>query len=339
MDVYEADGEVVHVLRHGLSSRGEVIGTVDWKRRHDHMQQHTGQHILSQALIQVCGIPTVGFAIGPDWSTVVLEQKPDELALESALDLANEVVNDDRPIEVLFPTQAELEDLPIRGVLPEKEEIRVIRVGGFDCSPCGGTHCKSTGAVRLIEMLGVRKEKDTHRLEFVCGRRADKISLRNARLVSQVATLLDVGPAEIVDRTRLLLDKSRAREEEINHLKEARLAMDYERLLTLATGADDGIVAAVLEDRTNQEVRQLAHMLVERPKIVVLLVGREAGKTGLAFARSPDRVEDMNEVLQRVCGITGCRGGGNPAFATGGGSGDVDAALVLDAARQALDAG
>ena len=336
VDVYEADGEIVHELDGTVEAPGEVACKVDWQRRHDHMQQHTGQHILSQALVRVCDIPTAGFAIGPDWSTIVLDRKPDDESLQSALELANAVIDEARPIDVLFPTQAELEALPIRGAIPEKEGIRVIRVEGFDWSPCCGTHCKSAGAVRLIEVLGIRREKNSYRLEFVCGRRAERISLRNAKIVGEVAAILDTAATEVVDRTRSLLHKSRAQEEELDRLKEDRLITDRESLLALADRSGDEIVAVVLPDRSTGEIRRLAHLLVERPDIVVLLVGKEADKIGLAFARSADRTEDMNDVMRRVCRDTGCRGGGNPAFATGGGGGEIDAHLVLETALQAV---
>jgi alanyl-tRNA synthetase len=96
------------------------------------------------------------------------------------------------------------------------------------------------------------------------------------------------------------------------------------------------VIAVVMEGRAVQETRRLAHLLVARPGIVALLVGKEAAKVGIAFARSADRSEDMNAVLQSVCRETGCRGGGNAAFATGGGGAEVDAEKVLEAAKRAV---
>lgn len=214
--------------------------------------------------MQVCEIPTIGFAIGPDWSTIVLDQRPNRDSLRASLELANAVVDQNRPVEVLFPAEGELEALPIRGALPEKEDIRVIRIEDFDWSPCGGTHCKSTSDVRLILVLGIRKEKSTYRLEFVCGHRAENVALGNAMAVSDVAALLDVGPNEVVNRTRALLDKARAQERTIEDLRDARLASDCERLLAEST-ADDGTIVVVLTDRTIQELRSLGHKLVDSP--------------------------------------------------------------------------
>lgn len=336
LDVFEDDGEIIHVLDGVIESSTELTGRVNWPRRHDHMQQHTGQHILSQALNQICDISTLGFTIGPDWSTIVLEKKPDREALETALTLANSVIDDDRPVEMLFPSARELEELPIRGVPPDKEHIRVVRIEGFDWSPCGGTHSKSTGDVRLIVALGIRKEKDSHRLEFVCGRRAEETALEHARTVSDVGVLLDVGPAEIVERSRALLEKLRVREKTIDELREARLKLDNERLHASIRENDEKTIAVVLDGRSVQELRQLAHLLVEQPNTVALLVGIEDMKVGLAFARSEERTENMNQVMKTVCGETGCRGGGNPAFATGGGGGDVDPEKVLEVAKRAL---
>ena len=188
----------------------------------------------------------------------------------------------------------------------------------------------------MIQVLGIRREKDTYRLEFACGSRAVRTSLRNAEAVSDIAVLLDVGPTEVVDRTRALVDKLRAQEKTINELREARLTSDCERMLAAAKEMGHGIVTMILEDRTIQELRQLGHMLIEQPGIVALLVGRDQEKVGLAFARSADRNEDVNEIMKRVCTQTGCRGGGNPSFATGGGGAEIDAQQVLEAAKQAL---
>ena len=333
--MYEVNGEIVHEVGAAINDQHDVLGKIDWDRRHDHMQQHTGQHILSQALIQISDIPTVGFAIGPDWSTIVLGRKPGPDELDSALRLANSVVDENRPVDVLFPSPSELEELPVRGALPDKEAIRIVRVEGFDWSPCGGTHCESTADVRLILVLGIRKEKETYRLEFVCGRRAEDVALKYARDVHDVAAVLDVGAIEIVERTRLILDKLRAQEDVISELREDRLRSDFAQLISTGR-SDEGIFTAVLHGRTANEVRQLAHMLVERPGTVALLVGNDQGTIGLAFARSDDRAEDMKHIMKRVCAEMGCRGGGNAAFATGGGSGDMDAESVLEAAERAL---
>jgi alanyl-tRNA synthetase len=336
LDVYEDAEELVHVVGGAIDASNAVLCRVDWPRRHDHMQQHTGQHILSQALIRVCDIPTVGFAIGPDWSTIVLERRPAADELDSVLKLANTVVDESRPVDVLFPTDAELQELPVRGVLPDKETVRIVRVEGFDWSPCGGTHCKTTGDVRLILILGIRKEKDTHRLEFVCGQRAEEVALRYAKAASDVAGLLDVNTGEIVQRTRSLLDKVRLQDATISELREARLLADCERLQSSTTERDGGVISAILDARTAQEVRQLAHMLVERPNTVVFLVGKETDKVGIAFARSDDRTEDMHQIMRSVCDSTGCRGGGNSAFATGGGGAGVDPHMVLGVAKRVL---
>ena len=106
--------------------------------------------------------------------------------------------------------------------------------------------------------------------------------------------------------------------------------------MTEARGNESGLVAKVLNNRTIQETRQLAHTLVEHGGYVALLVCREKDKIGIAFARSDDRSEDMNQIMQSVCQDVGCRGGGNPAFASGGGGADVDAERVLDVAKQTL---
>ena len=338
IDVYEEGNEVIHVTEKAVGqSVTEVIARVDWARRHDHIQQHTGQHIFSQALIQVCEIPTVGFTIGPDWSTIVLDRRPSQEDLDSAIELANRVIDEDRRVEVLYPTQEELGTLPIRGALPEKDRIRIVRVGDFDWSPCGGTHSTSTGDVRLILVLGIAKEKNSFRLEFVCGRRAEKIALDRMRSVDGVARILDASPSEVIDRTQQMLDKLRAQESTIEAIREERTRLDADRLLANLDESPDKTVAVKLAGRTINEVRSLAHLLVKTSGTVALIVGTDGDKVGIAFGRSSDRPEDMNAVMRSVCESLDVRGGGNPAFANGGGGGGQETAdRILDAARRAL---
>jgi alanyl-tRNA synthetase len=335
VDVFEDGDEIMHVLD-GIQEGDEVVlGQVDWKRRHDHMQQHTGQHILSQALIEVCDTATVGFTIGPDWSTIVIERKPDAGLLRRALELANTVIAENRPVTTTFPTDAELKALPLRSRPPAGKRVRIVHVEGFDRSPCGGTHCTSTGDVRLIGVLGIRKEKQ-YRVEFVCGDRATRVFLGNLETIGDLSSLLEVGPGEVRERVGALLAKSRDQENRLRELRDNLMDYECKRLLGQADEFG-GTIAAVLDNWTTGETRKLAHKLVEASGVVALLVAREPAKMGLVFARSADRGEDMNRLMQSVGREFGFRGGGNPAFATGGGGSPADAERTLQHAKLALE--
>ena len=299
LDVYEDGGEIIHVIDSKDGVSGDVDCEVSWTRRHDHMQQHTGQHILSQAIVQTANASTEWFAIGPDWSTIVLNTKLTLEQLDQSLELANSVVDEDRTIDVLFPSTGELEKMPIRGSIPTKERVRIVRIEEFDWSPCGGTHCSTTGDVRLVAVLGTRWEKGQFRIEFVCGKRAEAFALQSAKTVAETAALLDVGRSEVVERTKSLLAKLRDCEQKISDMQEARIAHDANTLLADTGNMPSGIVAKVLENYTVHDLRRLAHMVIEKSGTIALLVGSEKNKIGLVFARSEDRDEDMNQIQLR----------------------------------------
>jgi alanyl-tRNA synthetase len=178
------------------------------------------------------------------------------------------------------------------------------------------------------------KEKQ-YRVEFVCGGRAARVFLENLETMGNLAALLDVGPGELQERASALLEKSRDQESRLRDLRSNLMDIECKRMLD-QVDEGGGIIALVLDDWTTAEIRQLAHMLVDRSGVVALLAARESDKMGLAFARSADRSEDMNRLMQAICKEYSCRGGGNPAFATGGGGSPADAEKAVQHATNSI---
>ena len=146
VQVREPDQQVLHLLDAPLEP-GPVEGEIDWIRRFDHMQQHTGQHILSQALLRVAGAETIGFHLGPESVSIDLPSPPSERQIGEAEDLANQIVTGNLPVRAWFPDPAELRELPLRKPPEVAGPVRLVAIGDFDLSPCGGTHVASyTGA-------------------------------------------------------------------------------------------------------------------------------------------------------------------------------------------------
>src|SRR5215216_3060621 len=176
VDVAEdEEGTVYHICEgaEAISAGQTVTGTIDRARRLDHMQQHSGQHILSQAFVKACGAETRSFHMSAQTSTIDIElQSPTDDQMRAAEDVANAIIFEDRPMRVYIVNEEEAARLPLRKESALSGNIRVIEVEDFDWSPCGGTHAMRTGQVGLIAIKGYERAKKMTRVEFVCGHRA-----------------------------------------------------------------------------------------------------------------------------------------------------------------------
>ena len=165
------DGEVVHIVE-GDVGPGAVHGRIDWERRFEHMQQHTGQHVLSAAFDRVLKVPTVSFHLGTASSTIDLAREVSAAEIARAEREANRIVWEDRPVAIRFADAAEVATLGLRKESKREGMLRLIDVENFDVSACGGTHVARTGAIGVIAVAGAERFKGATRLEFLCGGRA-----------------------------------------------------------------------------------------------------------------------------------------------------------------------
>ncbi len=190
-------GAITHILASEVPA-GSLRGRIDWDRRFDHMQQHSGQHILSQAFLKTAGAGTASFHLGRETSTIDIEvARPSAEEIAAAESLASGIVFEDRPISVLNVGRQRLGELGVRKESQREGEIRVIDIEGFDRSPCGGTHVRRTGEIGLIAILSWEHYKGMTRVEFVCGAR----SLRKLG-ESRVRDRLEQGVSEMKARRR-----------------------------------------------------------------------------------------------------------------------------------------
>jgi alanyl-tRNA synthetase len=324
VDVFEDEaGTIYHTVeRVGLIKAGEdVIGAIDRARRLDHMQQHSGQHILSQAFVQACGAETRSFHLGSHTSTIDIElQSPTSDSLRAAEDIANAVVFEDRPMRVHRVNEEEAARLPLRKESAARGDIRVIEVENFDWSPCGGTHAARTGQIGLIAIRSYERAKKMTRVEFVCGSRAladYRLANTTALAVARLFSAERDSSPELVARA---IQENRSTKKRVRDLLE--LAMIAEASEMLAASAESGgfkIVHAVFEGRDAEELRVLAAKIVQRETSVALLATRDAGAARLVFARSASLEQNMGQLLAEACETLGGRGGGKPELAQGAG--------------------
>ena len=325
LDVFvrETDQAVVHVLAEDVPGP-EVSASIDRARRFDHMQHHTGQHILTRAFIDIAGTNTVSFHLGAENVTIDLDcASLTDAQIAAAEDLANAIVTQDLPVQVWFPTPEEQHALELRKVPEVNGKLRVVRIGDFDATACGGTHVARTGEVGLIKVLRTEKYKNMVRVEFRCGSRAlHDYQEKNAILLALAADLT-TGYTEIGDAIEKLRAENKALRADLRAARQALLVTEAAELLAGMEPANGvRVIAAAWADRDPAELRPLASHLVATPGTVALL-GIAGEKASLIAARSPELDGlDMVAALRVITGALsgeGGRGGGRPDFAQGGG--------------------
>jgi alanyl-tRNA synthetase len=341
-DVVAAGEDVLHVLD-GDPPAGRVTGAIDWARRFDHMQHHTGQHILSAAFIDVAGAQTVGFHLGVESVTIDLD-KPQirDADLEAAEDLSNLMVWQNLPVRAWFPTEAELAALTVRKEIGDFDKVRIVQVGDFDATACGGTHVAHTGEVGIIKVLKLERRGEKTRVEFRCGGRALLDYRQKNASVNQLSAAFTVGAWEVTEAVDRLRDDfkearsafNRARGELLTHTGDAVLREAAERggvrLVRRAFDAAAGYDA--------KDLSKLAGQLAQAPGTVVLL-GLAGEKAQLILARAEDLDHNMVPALKTALAVLDtARGGGRPGYASGGGvpASVAQIEAALDAAEQVV---
>jgi len=333
-DVLDEQGKILHVISAPVS--GDVVGRIDWDRRFDHMQQHSGQHILSQAFLQVANAQTQSVHFGAEAATVDLDIG--ELSadtVERVEELANTVVIGDRPVLIREVDEGALKEFELRRPPKQSGRIRIVEIENFDRSACGGTHVRRTGEVGPIKVHRWERAKGGTRAEFLCGKRALRDYRWKNALVDELAGQFSVGEGEVREAVRRLMEQlSESRRMLEVYRDEALAAAALARVQEVGPGR---VVAEVLPVQSATDITDLAGRIVESGAPVVLL-GTPDGK--VVFARGKHIPLDMRTLIQQTTATVGGRGGGRPEFAQGA----VPSARVAEAlkraasdARQALD--
>ena len=324
VDCVEDDAGVIHHLVEiaGTLQAGQTVqGRVDGQRRLDHLQQHSGQHILSQAFVQMCGAETRSFHLGARTSTIDIElPSPTDEHMRAAEEIANSVVFENRPMRVHLVNEEEAARLPLRKEAAVQGTIRVIEVADFDWSPCGGTHASRTGQVGLVAIKSYERARGLTRVEFVCGHRALEEYRAAHKTAVTVAQIFSAERDSAPDLVARAMQENKALKKRVRELLELTLAAEARELLA-GTPAVTGfkLVHVVFQDRDLEEVRLLASKITQAEPSVALLGTGDSGAARLVFARSPSLTVNMGQLLTAACQVLGGRGGGKPDLAQGGG--------------------
>jgi len=326
VDVFEDEDRVVHVVSEGVDAKA-VHGSIDGHRRRDHIQQHSGQHVLSRAFVDLFKMETVSFHMGESTSTIDLAAETistDQLI--AAEEAANRAVIENRPVHVRYVAPQSAAEAGLRKPTERTGEIRVIDMAGFDRSACGGTHVQMTGEIGPILLVGTERVRKQVRVHFVCGFRAIGHARRTHRELDAIGQMLSVSSTDAAASVRALSEELQRLRKHIDEL-EAKL-LDYEAAELQPL---NGIVAQTFKGRGIETLKMLAAKVCSREGIVALLAD-ESDQLRVVFARSADRTEDMAALVKKVIERFGGRGGGRPNVAQAGGL-QGSATEVLDFAK------
>jgi alanyl-tRNA synthetase len=331
--------DVEHKLVHYASAAvpvGPVHGAIDWPRRIEHMQQHTGQHLLSAAFIELFGFQTVSFHLGKEISTIDLDTPAVKAEhLEKAERRVNEVIFEDKPVVIRFGTAEELAEAGIRKKVEREGILRAIEVEGFDRQPCGGTHLERTGQAGLLLIRKLERRRDQCRVEFVCGFRALTAARSDFSTLTQAASLLSCGSAELPAVLGKLIEERRAQHGAVKRLEERLAEHEARELLRAQPGASGlRVISSALEEATPGYLGLLAAELVAEANVVALLASRVSSH--VVFAQTKGLPHDMGALLRDALKQFGDKGGGAKDFAQGSVAEPGKAADVIAYAAKAL---
>lgn len=347
-EVTEAeDNRIVHYLEAPLKDLPvgtSVYGQIDANRRRDHMQQHSGQHVLSAAFVRLHNIPTASFHMADDYCSIDLDTPTlTKDQVESAERLANEIVLENRPVEIRFVTRDEAGKLGLRKLPPtERNELRIIDIHDFDLSACGGTHVRHTGQVGCILLRKAERVRQGWRVEFVAGQRAVATARRDFSSLSEAAALFSAHIYDVPQQARKSLEEIRSlRKQREQVLEELAIAQAGSLLAAtpelsphsaLATGVPEvenrkpealhqtgyRLVIRTFSDRDMNFLKLLAQKLTRLAPNVIALLATTSPQPALVFAQSPGQSSDLGARMKEILGKFGGRGGGSKDMAQGG---------------------
>ena len=334
INVIEEKGKILHVLEENVESEN-IRGEIDWDRRFDHMQQHAGQHILSQSFYKLYRAKTLSFHLGQDFSTLEMDMRNTiDGNVEKVEKLANEIVFKNGEIKSFFIPEEKIMDVPLRKPPQKKGLIRVVNISDFDYSACGGTHPSRTGEIGLIKILKWERLRNNIRFEFVCGERAlHDYTIKNS-VIRQIAVRLTVGACEVVPSLEKLF--ADLKDQKRNNKKMQGRISQLEAL-EIVKNAKERIIKNIFTERMLEEVRFLALNIIKKGDYVVLYGLRLKNSVHVVMASSEALGVDMRELIPVVSPLIKGKGGGQSFIVQIAGEEVKNLELALDKAEKHIN--
>ena len=314
VDVIDEGERIAHLVEAPVEARS-IHGQIDWRRRYDHMQQHTGQHLLSAVLVELFGYQTLSFHMGGEVSTI--ELATNELSakqMEETEERANEIVREARPVSILFEDAENAQAL--RKPSARTGTLRVIEIAHLDRSACGGTHVRSTAELGPIQIRKTEKIRGHVRIEFVCGRRALLRAKQDYALVAELARESAVPIDRVAEHVAGLRQRLRDSEKERQNIVLELARREGEALYDATKQSPDGLRRTLLRTTAIDEgVRTKVQAFTARGRALALAIGEQAA--GVLIAASADAGINAGAILKQVLAGAGGRGGGSGTLAQG----------------------
>jgi alanyl-tRNA synthetase len=338
------DGRVVHYLEapvKDLPPGTRVRGQIDATRRRDHMQQHSGQHVLSAAFVRLHNLHTVSFHMADDYCSIDLDTPNlTKEQIESAERLANEIIFENRPVDIRFVSREEAGKLGLRKLpAADRDELRIVDIHEFDLSACGGTHVRQTGQIGCILLRKAERVRQGWRIEFVAGQRAVAIARRDFTTLTETAGLFSAQIYDVPQQARKSLEEVRALRKQREQAQEELAAAQAAGLLSETLESKGRrIVIRTLSDRDMNSLKMLAQKLTRLATNVVALLASTSPQPSLVFAQSAGQPFDMGALMKQTMATLNGRGGGSKDMAQGGIPTANGLEAALDAASKTLSA-
>jgi alanyl-tRNA synthetase len=307
LDVLEEDTKIIHVLESDVKP-DKVNGVIDWETRFDHMQQHSGQHILSQCFDTLFDAKTLSFHLGMRTSTVEIDKRDiTEDDVEKVEILANEIVFQDEEICTYITPEEMIAKVPLRKPTQKKGHIRVVQISDFDYSACGGTHPNKTGEIGLVKILKWDRIRNNLRFEFVCGRRVlVDYGIKN-RIIREVAIRFNVGESELVGSIDKMFSEFKDQRKRLRKAQEKILEIEAQEIIKSTEG---DVINKIFIDRPPDEMRFLALSIIRMSEHVVLFGTKLQTRVHVILASSDSLNRDMRELIPVVSPLIEGKGGG-----------------------------
>jgi len=285
LDTQFKDGEIIHITEKSLEIGKKVKGKIDWARRYKFMQNHTAQHILSESFLKELKGDTFSVHLGENSLTLDVRLTKLKWAdVYKVENLANRIISENRGIEIHWVGKDDLDKFPLRKKPKVNEDIRIVEVGKFDYSPCGGTHCNSSSEIGIIKVLKWIKVKNGFRVEFICGERALSDYQWKNKMILEIAEFLAVKKNDLKDSVQKLFEENKIQRKQIEEMQYKLLEDKFKKELN-QTQKIEGIpvVKLIFNDGNFKIIRKIVTNLIEVEKCIILIANVVNNKINTKF--------------------------------------------------------
>lgn len=341
LEVTDSDEGPLHLVASSNFSAGrKVKGKIEWNRRFDHMQHHTGQHILSRAFLEILDAETISFHLGTNDVTIDIDrEKISDPDLEKVEERANQAITENLQVRTYNIDSSDQSKIPVRKPSAREEDIRIVEVEGWDYSPCGGTHCSSTGEVGLIKILSLERVRRKLRVHFLCGHRALADYAKKTRLVREMAQTLTCGEEDLAENLRSSLETGKSEARHRRKLQEKLIELLGRHLSGHCVRELGGhrVVAETLEDLEIKDLNKLASSILQSGNAEFVMLAAEKPRPGIVLARTDnDELPDLRTILREIQDLFDGKGGGSADRVQAGGNDPKGVRPALETALELL---